>query len=67
MYETFSTAVYMEEYRERSVLLQREVTVLAPEGDYRAIVKDIDKKGHLIVERDGRELVLSSGEVSVRL
>ena len=67
LYETFSTAVYMEEYRERSVLLQREVTVLAPEGDYRAIVKDIDKKGHLIVERDGRGLVLSSGEVSVRL
>ena len=67
LYETLSTAVYMEEYKERSILLNREVTVLAAEGDYRAVAKDIDKKGHLIVEREGTEITLSSGEVSVRL
>lgn len=67
LYETLSTAVYMEEYKERSIVLNRKVTVLAPEGDYRAVAKDIDKKGHLIVEREGKEISLSSGEVSVRL
>lgn len=66
-YEQLSTAVYMEEYKERSILLGREVTVLTANGDYRAVVTNIDKEGHLVVERDGREEVLSSGEVSVRL
>lgn len=67
LYQILSTAVFMEEYKSRSVLLGREVTVLAVEGDYRAIVTDIDKEGHLVIQRDGREEILSSGEVSVRL
>lgn len=67
LYQNLSTAVFMGEYKSRSVLLGREVTVLAVEGDYRAIVTDIDKEGHLVIRRDGREEILSSGEVSVRL
>lgn len=67
LYQNLSTAVYMEEYKARSVLVGKEVTVLAPEGDYRAMVKDIDSEGHLVVGRDDREEILSSGEVSVRL
>lgn len=67
LYRNLSTAVFMEEYRERSILLGREVTVLAAEGDYRAVVTDIDKEGHLVIRRDGRQENLSSGEVSVRL
>lgn len=66
-YEQLSTAVYMEEYKNRSVLLGREVTVLTANGDYRAVVTDMDKEGHLVIRRDGREEILSSGEVSVRL
>ena len=67
LYQTLSTAVYMEEYKRRSILLGREVTVLAADGDYRAVVTDIDKDGHLVIRRDGKESFLSSGEVSVRL
>lgn len=67
LYRNLSTAVYMEEYKERSVLLGREVTVFAPEGDYRAVVTDIDKEGHLVISREGRCEILSGGEVSVRL
>ena len=67
LYRNLSTAVYMEEYKERSILMGREVTVLAAEGEYRAVVTDIDKDGHLMIERDGRVESLSSGEVSVRL
>lgn len=67
LYQNLSTAVYMEEYKARSILIGREVTVLAAEGDYRAVVTDIDKDGHLMIERDGREFGLSCGEVSVRL
>lgn len=67
LYQNLSTAVYMEEYKRRSILLGREVTVLAAGGNYRAVVTDIDKDGHLVIERDGKESFLSSGEVSVRL
>lgn len=67
LYRDISTAVYMEEYKERSILLGHEVTVLANEGDYRGVVTDIDKEGHLIIRRDGRVEILSNGEVSVRL
>ena len=67
LYNQLSTAVFMEEYKERSILLGREVTVLGATGDYRVQVTDIDAEGHLIVERAGREEILSSGEVSVRL
>lgn len=67
LYQNLSTAVFMEEYKVRSILLGREVTVFAAEGDYRATVTDIDKEGHLVIRRDGRKQILSSGEVSVRL
>jgi BirA family biotin operon repressor/biotin-[acetyl-CoA-carboxylase] ligase len=67
LYRNLSTAVFMEEYKERSILLGREVTVLAAEGDYRAVVTDIDKEGHLVIRCGGKEEILSSGEVSVRL
>ena len=67
IYPRLSEAEYMEEYRERSVLLNREVTVLDPSGYYTAVVKDIDRDGHLIVEKDGKTKFLASGEVSVKL
>ena len=67
LYRNLSTAVFMEEYKERSILLGREVTVLAAEGDFRAVVTNIDKEGHLVIQRNGQEEILSSGEVSVRL
>ncbi len=67
LYESLSTAVYMEEYKERSILLGKEVTVFAPEGDYTATVDDIDRDGHLVILREGKREELSFGEVSVRL
>lgn len=67
LYTDLSTAVYMKEYKERSVLLGREVTVFAATGEYKAVVSDIDEEGHLVVERDGSVQYISTGEVSVRL
>lgn len=67
LYKKLGDATYMKEYKERSVLLGREVTVVSSEGNYSALVRDIDGEGHLIIERDTRIEKLSSGEVSVRL
>ena len=40
----------MEEYKERSLVIGKTVTVITPQKQYAALVKDITEKGHLIVE-----------------
>ena len=67
LYQELSTAVYMEEYKERSMLLNREVIVCGPQEEYTARVTDIDREGHLVLEREGKRVELSFGEVSIRL
>jgi len=66
LYEKLGDAEYMKEYRERSILLGKEVTILSAEGNYGAVVRDIDREGHLILETNRGIEMLSSGEVSVR-
>ena len=55
-------------YRERLFFLGEEITVISPEGDYRATAKDIDSECRLIVKTaDGEQRTLGSGEISVRI
>lgn len=70
-YEKYETArdlsLLMETYNERLVNRNREVRVLAPEGDYTGISRGIDREGQLLVEmEDGSVRHVFSGEVSVR-
>ncbi|MBQ8513841.1 MAG: biotin--[Ruminococcus sp.] len=59
---------FLEEYRERSVLLGKDVTVQAGGAVYIARAVEIDDRAGLVVERpDGSRQTLTSGEVSVRL
>ncbi len=56
-----------QEYRDRLVNIGRSCRVLAPQGEYEAVVEDIDKAGRLIVRRDdGSKVTIDAGEVSVR-
>ena len=61
----------MEEYKNRSLILGEEVTVITPQKQYAALVKDITKKGHLIVEYEEngqiQQTELLSGEVSLKI
>lgn len=57
---------YMEEYKRRSFIIGKEITVLAPDKTYLAKVLDIDNEGYLIIERNGKKEILSSGDVSIR-
>jgi BirA family biotin operon repressor/biotin-[acetyl-CoA-carboxylase] ligase len=58
----------MAEYRRLSAVIGREVTVIAPAGEYAAFAEDIDGAGRLMVRTaDGTSEALSSGEISVRL
>ncbi len=55
-------------YRERLFFLGEEITVISPDGSYRATAQDIDRECHLIVKtQDGKSESLSSGEISVRI
>ena len=59
---------YVKNYRSRSLVLGREISVESPNGAQRATALDVDEECHLIVRyEDGRTETLSSGEISVRL
>lgn len=68
LYRALPARGFMEEYAARSVVVGREVDILASGGRRRALAVSIDGDAHLIVRfPDGSEETLSSGEVSVRL
>ena len=58
----------LSEYKKRSCLRDKSVTVINGTESYPAVVKGIDDKARLIVETaDGKEKALSSGEVSISM
>ena len=58
---------YLEEYKNRCILLNREVTVVSGQDEYTAIAKDITESGALIVDKNGELLTVNSGDVSIRI
>ncbi len=60
-------AEILRQYRKRLMMLGKEVTVVQGDHEYRAIAREIDDAGNLIVEtRDGKITALSSGEIHIR-
>ena len=60
---------FLKESRMRSILLGKEILVLdatTEGGSYTAKAVDLDELGHLLIERNGKIVVLNSGEVSIR-
>ncbi len=58
---------YLKEYRENSLVIGKNVQVIAPNETYTAFVKQIDDNGALVIElEDGSEKLLQSGEISLR-
>ena len=66
IYDDLPSKGYMEEYRRHSFLIGRNVTYERGNTRYSGRVTGIDDDAHLIVERDGMNDILSSGEISVR-
>lgn len=58
---------FIIEYRERSVVLQKEIQVLRKEEKRNARALDVDNQGGLVVQyEDGTVETLNSGEISIR-
>ena len=59
-------SLWMDEYRQRSLVLGRPLSFTLNGQDYHAVGKEIDGQGRLVAElENGSLLTLSSGEVSV--
>lgn len=66
--ENLSSRYYLDEYKRRSFLIGKNITVIKPNGNREAKAIDIDNKARLVVEyADKTTEHLSSGEVSIRL
>ena len=67
-YVCLEEGCFIEEYRARSLLADRSVTVITPNGNRDALALGVDEACRLCVRyADGSEEALSSGDVSVRL
>ena len=59
---------YAEEYRRRSLVTGKEITVIKADGMRKAIAREIDKNCCLAVQyEDGTTETLSAGEISISL
>lgn len=66
-YSKKQNADYVEKYRERSLVIGKEIRVLSSGGERKALALDVDKECHLLVRyEDGSTERLSSGEISIR-
>lgn len=67
-YQSYEQKGYVEQYRSRSLVLGRWVTVYTPKGERMAVAKALDENCRLLVQYDdGQEEYLSSGEISISL
>ncbi len=58
---------YIEEYRENSLVINREISYTVNGACHSGFVKAINSDGSLSVIADGKEILLSSGEITVRM
>ena len=68
IYRKRDEADYAAEYRQRSMVLGREIRVMFPDHPRKALALDVDRDCRLVVQyEDGEIESLSSGEISVRI
>lgn len=66
-YETNDRTQILEEYRKRSCILHKTINFTWNHERHQGYVKDINDQGNLVIEKEGKEYVLTSGEISVNL
>lgn len=67
IYESISERDYMKEYRERSLVIGKEVRYLKENVWHEAVVTGIDDDGGLQIEENGDVVTLRTGEITLRL
>lgn len=68
LYRTLENGGFVQEYRDRSLIVGRDVTVITPVGERPATALAVDEACRLCVRyENGEEATLSSGDVSIRV
>ena len=67
MEEALEIGSFMETYRKKCFVLGKDVTVTRGHERFPAKALDVNARGELVVEADGRIMTLPSGEVSVKM
>ena len=62
----YNNVDYMEIYKKQSNTLNKEITVYQDNKSYDAKAIDIDNNGNLIVVTNGKQIILNSGEITIR-
>lgn len=57
---------YLDEYREKSNVIGKEIIYIRNNIQHSATAVDIDKSGGLVVDENGEKITLTSGEISLR-
>ena len=66
--EDLNSEKFISEYKERSMVIGRDISVYRGNDQFEARAIDIDKQGGLVVKKeDGSIEVINSGEITVRL
>ncbi|MGT2887088.1 bifunctional biotin--[acetyl-CoA-carboxylase] ligase/biotin operon repressor BirA [Streptococcus didelphis] len=66
LFFTIPAKDHIKVYKEKSLVLNKEVSFWQEDKEYRALATDITDQGHLILKlSDGHEKILGSGEVSL--
>jgi len=58
---------FISEYKKRSMVIGKDITYYINNIPYYGTAVDIDNKGGLVVNSDGRTITLDSGEITLRL
>lgn len=68
LYKEQNYTGYVEKYRTKSLVIGKEIRVLAPDGEKKAVALDVNENCHLIVRyENGKTETLSAGEISIRI
>lgn len=68
IYRTLEDGAFVQEYRGRSLIVGRDITVITPVGERQATALEVDGQCRLRVRYEsGEEEALSSGDVSIRI
>lgn len=67
IYKSDKLADFMDQYRSRSVVIGKKITVYCGNESYEAVAEDIEDNGGLVVaDLDGKRHTLQSGEITIR-
>ncbi|MBQ7128982.1 MAG: biotin--[Clostridia bacterium] len=68
IYNNFENSDFMKEYKQKSIIIGKKVTVIKGKDRQNAVALDIDDNARLLVEyENGEKEKLFSGEVSIKV